>query len=360
MLQYLQIYKDTKNKILQGDLKPGSKLPPHRDICEDYSVSINTVTRAINLLKKDGYVKSYRGLGTMVVDAETQNTPSAGNTVSLVSYYQHFMQDAASFAIQDVFSGSNWSIHSRCTHSNLQWYREALVDCRENPPAGMVLLTMHPTQFAYGEKLIPSPATKVVLIDHEIPDRCYDLVRSCGYANGKILAKHLVQKGYRDFVLLTDAKPDELAHSRTLQAMRAVFAPCGISFGPEQYRRFENPHSFGPRIDPFQDSYDRVRDMLRHEQPRAIVTGHDWSAVGAIRAIQDSGLSVPDDVAVASWGTSVDLSSFTGVPEITSVDVMFEEQMRAAAEMLMARLEGDEGPIVYREFSGRIIEGQTA
>lgn len=360
MLQYLQVYRDTKNKILQGDLKPGSMLPTHRDMCNNYSVSINTITKAINRLKKEGYVESFRGMGTVVTDATKRNLPSLSNTISLVSYHQHFMHDAISFAVQDVFSGSNWSVHSRCTHSNLDWYRDALMDCRKNPPAGMILLTMHPTQYVYDEELLPDPGTKVVLVDHAIPGRQYDLVRSNSYINGKILAEYVLGKGYRNLLFFSEAKPAEIESSLTLKAMREVFIPHGIPFGPEKYRRFDNPHSYGPNKQPFLDSYNFIKDLLQRERPRAIIAGHDWCAVGAIRAILDAGWSIPDDIAVISSGTPIDLSSFAGTPKITSVDVMFDYQIRVAAELLKARLEGDESPIVYREFSGRILEGQTA
>jgi DNA-binding LacI/PurR family transcriptional regulator len=361
MLQYLQVYRETKNKILQGDLKPGSKLPAHREMCEDYSVSINTITKAINRLKKEGYVESFRGLGTVVAQPPEQAGQSLSHTISLVTYHQHFMQDAFSYTVQKVFSGSNWSIHSRCSHSNLEWYRDMLADCRKNPPAGMILLTMHPTWFQYGEELLPKPCTKVVLIDHEIPGQRYDLVRSNACAVGRMVAEFLVKKGYRDFVFFSDAKPKEFQSSLSLKGMGEVFARFGISFGPEHYWSFDNPHSFGPHLAPFEDSYNFIRERLRRERPpRVIIAGHDWCAVGAIRAILDSGLSIPDDVAVMSSGTAFDLSAIAGTPKITSVDLFFNDQIRSAAEVLKARLEGDDGPIVYREFSGQILEGETA
>ncbi len=359
MLQYLQVYRDTKEKILHGDLKPGSRLPTHRDLCDNYSVSINTITKAINRLKKEGYVESYRGLGTVVAETKNHDAPSPSNTISIVSYYQHFMQDAVSFAVQDVFAGSDWSIVSRSTHSNLEWYRDALRHCRKHPPAGMFLATMHPTWFEYTDDLLPDPSTKVVLFEHAIPHRQYDLVRSNEYANGKMLAEFLLRKGYRDFVFLSDARPEELETFVLTRAMRETFAPLGIPLGPEQYWRFDNPHSYGPRLDPFLDSYNCVKDRLQRERPRVIVASHDWCAVGAIRAVRDAGLSLPDDIAVVSAGTSIDMSALAGVPKITSVDVMLDYQIRVAAETLKARLEGDDSPVIYREFGGRIIEGQT-
>jgi DNA-binding LacI/PurR family transcriptional regulator len=360
MIPYIHVYRDTKNRILKGDLKVGVKLPSHRDMCKDYDVSITTITRAINQLKKEGFVESFRGVGTVVAQPPKNADQPSSNTVSLVSYHQHFMQDAISYAVQEVFSGSAWPIHSRCSHSNLEWYRDMLADCRKNPPAGMILLTMHPTQFKFSEELLPKPCTKVVLLDHEIPGQRYDLVRSNAYANGKMLAEYLIEKGYENFVYLSDAKQEELAISPYLKGIGEKFTSHGIPFGPKLYRRFDNPHSFGRKIAPFTDSYNYVKNMLQHERPRVIIAGHDWCAVGAIRAIQDAGLSVPDDVGVASLGTTIDLSSFAATPKITSVDVLIDYQLRTAAETLKSRLEGDESPIVYHDIHGRILEGQTA
>jgi DNA-binding LacI/PurR family transcriptional regulator len=360
MSTYLQIYSDTKEKIQKGLLKPGQRIQPHRDLRGDYSVSIATVTRAINRLKKEGYVRSHRGLGTVVSEWSEQTGRSQNNTVSLVSYYQHFIQDAFSYTVQKVFAGSTWSIHSRCSHSNLEWYRDMLADCHKNPPAGMILLTLHPSQFEYREELLPKPCTKVVLMGHEIPGRQYDLVRNNIYANGRMLAEYLVNKGYRDFVFLTDAKQEELRVSECLKGMGEIFTYHEIPFGPEQYRRFENPHSYGPRIAPFEDSYNYVKKMLQHERPRVIITGHDWCAVGAIRAVLDLGLSIPEDIAVVSTVTECDLSVITATPKITTVDTLFDYRIRIAAETLKARLEGNEGPIVYHDVHGRICEGETA
>jgi len=185
-------------------------------------------------------------------------------------------------------------------------------------------------------------------------------VRCNAYANGKILANYLLKRGYRDFVLVSDGKPREVAVDSGVRALRSTLEREGVAFGPERYRTFENPHSFGAKLEPFRDSYTYVKDVLQRERPRVIIAGHDWVAVGAIRAALDSGLSIPGDLAVASMGTSVDLSAITVIPKITSVDMLFEQQIRVAADVLRARLEGDDGAVVYREYCGQMIEGETA
>jgi DNA-binding LacI/PurR family transcriptional regulator len=360
MNSYLQIYNSTKDRILKGDLKPGAKLPAHREMCGDYSVSIATVTRAINKLKKEGWVESYRGLGTIVSEPAEPPVRPTSKTVCFITFMQQFQNEAFSYAVQEVFAGSKWSLNSRCTHSNLEWYRDFLQDCHNNPPAGMILLTMHPSMFAYTPELLPHPSTQVVLIDHEIPGRTYDMIRSNKYSNCALMAEYLTEKGYRDCVFLSDARQEELATTPALPGFSTVFSQHGIQFGMEQVWRFENPHSFGPKLDPFIDSYTYVKERLTRERPQVIMAGHDWCAAGAIRAVLDSGLSIPKDIAVVSMGTSVDLSAITSTPKITGVDSLFSFQMATAAQLLKRRLEGDDSPIIHHHIHGRIREGETA
>jgi DNA-binding LacI/PurR family transcriptional regulator len=360
MNSYLEIYNETKQRILKGDLPPGAKLPAHRDMSENYAVSIATVTRAINRLKHEGLVNSYRGLGTLVAKVPSTAVEPATRTICFISPYQQFMNEAFSFAVQEVFAGTTWSLNTRSTHSNLEWYAKYLTDCHDNPPAGMIWLTMSPMIFTHTPAMLPRPCTKVVLIAHEVPGRTYDLVRTNALANGTMLAEYLVNKGYRDFVFVTEAPRDELLTSRCLEGLRKGFADHGVAFGMEHTWSFRNPHSYGLRIDPVIDSYTFMKHQLARHRPRVIIAGHDWIGVGAIRAILDLGLKIPDDVAVVSTETTVDLSSITSTPRLTAIDTLFYFRARLAAEILKRRLEGDEGPIVYHEIHGRMREGETA
>jgi DNA-binding LacI/PurR family transcriptional regulator len=142
--------------------------------------------------------------------------------------------------------------------------------------------------------------------------------------------------------------------------MGELFQCHGISFGADRILTYEATHGFGVKIDPFIDAYNFVRELLTRRKPRVIIAGHDFCAVGAIRAIQDAGLSVPDDIAVMSTSTALDLSAITAAPKITSVDTLFTYRIRLAAEILKSRLEGDTRPVIYRETHGRIRKGETA
>jgi DNA-binding LacI/PurR family transcriptional regulator len=195
---------------------------------------------------------------------------------------------------------------------------------------------------------------------HEIPGHTYDLVRSNLFADGEMLAEYLIKKQYNNCIYLSDAKRDEVAISPLINGLSKKFREYGISFGLDQTRLFENPHSYGVRKDPCIDSYNFVKQLLTRERPRVIIAGHDWCAMGAIRAIQDSGLSIPGEIAVVSAETVVDLSTITSTPTITGIDTLLHYRAKMAAEILKRRLEGDDRPVVYHEIHGKIQEGETA
>jgi len=55
--------------ILRGNIKPGQRLPTHREISRSFDVAIGTVTKAIDSLSRRGIVRGEIGRGTFVQDA---------------------------------------------------------------------------------------------------------------------------------------------------------------------------------------------------------------------------------------------------------------------------------------------------
>lgn len=63
-----QIYQQIRNRILEGRLQVGDKLPSTRDLSKDLGVSRNVVLEAYDLLFAEGYVKTKQGNGTFVAE----------------------------------------------------------------------------------------------------------------------------------------------------------------------------------------------------------------------------------------------------------------------------------------------------
>jgi len=69
---YLQIRRQLRERILQGDLPAGAQLPPERTLAQSLGVSRTTVVNAYGELKAEGLVEGYVGRGTIVAAGMAQ------------------------------------------------------------------------------------------------------------------------------------------------------------------------------------------------------------------------------------------------------------------------------------------------
>lgn len=63
---YLQIAKELRQAILQGELKAGAPLPPEPDLVDRYGASRGTVRHAISVLRSEGLIDIEQGRGMFV------------------------------------------------------------------------------------------------------------------------------------------------------------------------------------------------------------------------------------------------------------------------------------------------------
>lgn len=91
----------------------------------------------------------------------------------------------------------------------------------------------------------------------------------------------------------------------------------------------------------FESALGAVRALLRSRPlPDGIVIGAERFVPGAMHALDEAGLAVPDDVLVA---VAVDGNlARSSRPPLTAVDLQPEQQATAAAELLWSRLDGEE------------------
>jgi LacI family transcriptional regulator len=90
-----------------------------------------------------------------------------------------------------------------------------------------------------------------------------------------------------------------------------------------------------------ESGYRLTKSILSEpEPPDALITGNDNIAVGAYRAIHELGLSIPDDIAIASFN-DISVAQFLN-PPLSTVRLPSEEIGETAVELLLERMEGRE------------------
>ncbi|WP_435921136.1 GntR family transcriptional regulator [Paenibacillus sp. DYY-L-2] len=69
---YLQIVRQIRGSILQGELSPGTPLPSIRQLAKDLQISVITTKRAYNELEQEGLIDSVVGKGSFVAGANKE------------------------------------------------------------------------------------------------------------------------------------------------------------------------------------------------------------------------------------------------------------------------------------------------
>ena len=63
---YVQLQQQVQQRILTGQLADGEQLPSVRDLSAQLGINPLTVSKVFQLLERDGFVETRRGLGTYV------------------------------------------------------------------------------------------------------------------------------------------------------------------------------------------------------------------------------------------------------------------------------------------------------
>jgi GntR family transcriptional regulator len=65
-LVFEQVAAEIRRAILEGEARPGERLPPAKDLAAELGVNTNTVLRALRLLRDEGLLEFRRGRGVTV------------------------------------------------------------------------------------------------------------------------------------------------------------------------------------------------------------------------------------------------------------------------------------------------------
>jgi DNA-binding LacI/PurR family transcriptional regulator len=148
---------------------------------------------------------------------------------------------------------------------------------------------------------------------------------------------HLIELGHRRIAFLGIA-PEDCSRLRRFQGYAEALAAAGIPLGPEY---IVGPVS-GPDYATQEDGCAGMKVLAAlRRPPTAVFARNDYTAIGALRAAYELGLSVPGDLALAGFD-NIPLSAYTN-PPLTTVEQPIAEQGRYAAQFLLDRIEGGTG-----------------
>ncbi|HOU14825.1 MAG TPA: LacI family DNA-binding transcriptional regulator [Anaerolineae bacterium] len=186
-------------------------------------------------------------------------------------------------------------------------------------------------------KFIQSQNTSVVVLDRRIPNSQTDVVRCDSEGGAYQLTRLLLSLGHRRIAMLSGPQGVSTAEDRVTGFRRALAdAGANVDAAPVYYGKFS-----------LESGYDlTLQALARTPRPSALFAGNNFIAIGALRALRDAGLRVPEDLALVGFD---DLPADLVVdPFLTVAAQPAYEMGRQATELLLARL-SEEAPAAYQE-----------
>lgn len=168
------------------------------------------------------------------------------------------------------------------------------------------------------------------------------------YVGGKLAATHLIEQGHRSIFVL--APPDTRPAERRSLGIFDALTEARLPYYPVARAADWQPASGYAGANELLDSFgDRVT---------AIACANDQVALGAVRAILDRGLRVPDDISIIGFDDHP-LAAFA-VPQLTTIAQDFEALGRLSFAHLHSLMEGRDLPAVRDVQPQLVVRSSTS
>lgn len=154
--------------------------------------------------------------------------------------------------------------------------------------------------------------TPVVLVGERPVPRSFDHVRMDNVEGARIATAHLIERGARRIVILGGTADESRQHMGTLrtQGWREAHAAAGLVAPEELIVQLD-------ALD-LATAHRTVRELAAGPDFDAIFAVTDVVAIGALRALADLGMAVPEQVQVIGFD-DIDEAQYT-VPALSSID----------------------------------------
>lgn len=251
-------------------------------------------------------------------------------------------------AIQDVARARGWRLMLHSTGADAEDELAMVRDLKHRFVDGLILASLYLTE-AHADELRRA-AAPVIVIGRPTRGTPVDTVRAYSRKGAAAAVRHLHAFGRRRIAFVNGPEHTAPGASRRrgyLDGLRS----CGLG---REDALIEVADDF--MIEPGRRATER---LLERASPDAVLCANDLLAIGALSALRDAALAVPDDVALVGMDNSA-LSEVTW-PALTSVDLGSAERAGIAAELLLQRIEeptraprvvGVEPRLVVRASSG--------
>jgi LacI family transcriptional regulator len=305
-----------------------------RDVAETAGVSVSTVSRVLNN-KDDVAPETYQKVQGVIDElGYTSSLAARGMRSRRMNVIGLVMPDVGDpFSIQ-VMKGVNRAIaeldYDLIVYTGGEFKRESAADRERRFVSllgagitdGVIVVTPVATSFP--------TASPVVVVDPNVETHDCPAVIATNRDGALAAVEYLISLGHRRIGFIS-GRPELQSAVRRLLGYKDGLRQADIPLDPDLIQTGDYSRQIG---------FACAQRLLNlSDPPTAIFASNDQSATGAIQAIHETGLRVPDDISVVGFDNIPEVAH--AHPGLTTVDQSIDKMGYIATEMLISLIEGD-------------------
>lgn len=342
---YKRIYQDIRDQIEEGKLTQGQALPQGNELAKEYKVSAITITKALDELRKDGYLRRVKGKGSFIQlpvkksHELTLNGSALPESGMLPNQTKEQGEESALFGkveepvligvvLEHVSScfgldllykldllaqEAGYRVCVRFSYGERKKETEEILFLRRLGVKGMIVMPCHGQYYNMTILQLVIEKFPIVLIDKHMEGIPVSSVRTDGYLAMKELVDYLVQKGKKRIGFISMSADGTSSVQDRRKGFRDGVKAAGIVKPPECFLKQEE------KIDIFseQRNEEHIRQMeaflKKNKGLEAVICAEFGIARSIKEAIRRAGLSAPEVCTVDEDYHAPDGFSFTHV-----------------------------------------------
>lgn len=337
-----------------------------KDVAKRCGVGVSTVSRAINnhpdinpatkqmimdVIQQSGYIPNNSARNLKRADAKSIAVLIKGITNPFFSKMIKI--------IEEETQKKKYSMELRHVESFEDEVDVALELVKEKRLRGIIFLGGY---FSHAEdklqKLgVPFVFGTVGAAPENINKTLYSNVAVDDLKESRKVTEYLLELGHKNIAILTMDEGDISIGKLRLEGYKESLRAAGLPIKENLIRKIEDS------ADPYtmENGYKTTKKLLESKEPfTAIYATADSLAIGAMRALLDAGLKVPEDVSVVGYD-GIELGDYIA-PRLTTLRQPVEEMARETIQILFHIISGKEehkhvvfpGELLVRESTAKL------
>lgn len=226
---------------------------------------------------------------------------------------------------------------------------QAIQVCRERQPMGILFLGSNQENFREKFGQVDVPCVIVTNSASELEFENLSSVSVDDTKAGERAIAYLAALGHKNIGILGG----EIKYSNPAKAR---YVGCLKAFENQEIP-FEMERQFTSSYFTIEGGYKAMKELLeKNPGVTAVFAMSDVTALGAIRAIKDSGLNVPEDISVIGYD-GIEIGQYM-VPKLTTIQQPGRNIAERCVEILLQSIE-EQKPAVREQIAFTLIEGES-